>query len=152
VICLTITETDDPSHDAHLLREIIGVLLEYPGRDRVNLDIRTGEKRVLMDLPVVSTGYNDGLHTRLEEFLGPDTVVVHQELGLGMESPTERPPEAPVNMPLEAAPEPPSKPAADTIAATIQSASAAVVEAAAAASENVSDPVGAEAAVDEPPF
>ena len=89
VVRLAVTESEDPSHDAHLLREVIGVLLEYPGRDRVNLDIRTSERLVRMDLPVVSTGYCEGLHSRLEELLGSDTVAVHQELGLGMDSPTE---------------------------------------------------------------
>jgi hypothetical protein len=79
---------------------MIGVLLEFPGRDRVNLDIRTGERVVRMDLPVVSTGYCEELHSRLEELLGTDTVAVHQELGLGLEPPAE----APVTMPLEAAP------------------------------------------------
>ena len=89
VVRLAVTESEDPSHDAHLLREVIGVLLEYPGRDRVNLDIRTSERLVRMDLPVVSTGYCDGLHSRLEELLGADTVTVHQELGLGIDPPAE---------------------------------------------------------------
>ena len=91
VVRLAVTESEDPSHDAHLLREVIGVLLEYPGRDRVNLDIRTSERLVRMDLPVVSTGYCEGLHSRLEELLGADTVAVHQELGLGIDSPSEEP-------------------------------------------------------------
>ena len=99
VVRLAVTESEDPSHDAHLLREVIGVLLEFPGRDRVNLDIRTGERVVRMDLPVVSTGYCEELHSRLEELLGADTVAVHQELGLGLEPPAE----VPVTMPLEAA-------------------------------------------------
>jgi len=151
VVCLTVTETDDPSRDAHLLREVIGVLLEYPGRDRVNLDIRTGEKRVRMDLPVVSTSYCDGMHTRLEELLGPDTVAVHQELGLGLEPP----PAAPVNMPLEPAPKPPLKPTPDSATETTrisQSTPAAVAEAPVAAPPDVSTPVGADALGDEPPF
>jgi hypothetical protein len=98
---LAVTESNDPSQDAHLLREVIGVLLEYPGRDRVNLDIRTGERLVRMDLPVVSTGYCEALHRRLEELLGLDTVAVHQELGL------EEPEEKPVTtMPLESVPAP----------------------------------------------
>lgn len=100
VVRLAVSESEDASYDAHLLREVIGVLLEYPGRDRVNLDIRTSERLVRMDLPVVSTGYCEGLHSRLEELLGPDTVAVHQELGLGMEPPVEEP----VTMPLEAVP------------------------------------------------
>ena len=97
VVRLAVTESEDPSHDAHLLREVIGVLLEYPGRDRVNLDIRTSERLVRMDLPVVSTGYCEGLHSRLEELLGPDTVAVHQELGLGIDPPSEEP----MTIPLE---------------------------------------------------
>ncbi|MCH8988777.1 MAG: DNA polymerase III subunit alpha [Chloroflexi bacterium] len=150
VVRLAVTESDDPSHDAHLLREVIGVLLEYPGRDRVNLDIRTGEKRVRMDLPVVSTGYCEGLHARLEELLGPDTVAVYQELGLGMEPPAE----VSVNMPLEAAdPDPKtSSEAAPETADDSDSTPAPVAEAPVAPAADVSAPVGAEAAGDEPPF
>ena len=150
VVRLAVTESDDPSHDAHLLREVIGVLLEYPGRDRVNLDIRTGEKRVRMDLPVVSTGYCEGLHARLEELLGPDTVAVYQELGLGMEPSAE----VSVNMPLEAAdPDPKtSSEAAPETADDSDSTPAPVAEAPVAPAADVSAPVGAEAAGDEPPF
>lgn len=145
VVCLAVTESDDPSHDAHLLREVIGVLLEYPGRDRVNLDIRTGEKRVRMDLPVVSTGYCEGLHSRLEELLGPDTVTVQQELGLGVEPSVE----VPINMPLEAAPPAPFNP---TPTMAPEPTSVAVAETPVHAAANVPVPVGAEAAGDEPPF
>ncbi|MEE8464975.1 MAG: OB-fold nucleic acid binding domain-containing protein, partial [Dehalococcoidia bacterium] len=155
VVCLTLSETDDSGHDAHLLREAIGVLLEYPGRDRVNLDIRTLGKRVLMDLPVVSTGYCDSLHTRLEELLGPDTVAVQQELGLGVEPASS----APVNMPLEAAPEPAPVPApeAGTETAVISQpapalASASEAEASVTTLADVSERVGVEAVGDEPPF
>ena len=81
VVRLAVTESDDPNHDAHLLREVIGVLLEYPVRDRVNLDIRTGGTRVRMDLPVVSPGYCDGLHVRLEYLLWPGTVAVQGRSG-----------------------------------------------------------------------
>ena len=133
------------------MREVIGVLLEYPGRDRVNLDIRTGEKRVRMDLPVVNTGYCDGLHTRLEELLGSDTVVVHQELGLGLEPPSA----TPVSMPLESEPEPARNPALDiatAIPGTSRSPPAAVAEAPEAGFAVVSTPIGADALGDEPPF
>ena len=147
VVLLAITETDDSGRDAHLLREVIGVLLEYPGRDRVNLEIRTGEKRVRMDLPVVSTSYSDGLHTRLEELLGPDTVVVHQELGLGLEPASI----APASLPLDAAPEP-ARAAATDVTGTSQSIPAAVAEVPVAAPAEVSASMGAEAVGDEPPF
>ena len=168
VVRLAVTESDDPSLDAHLLREVIGVLLEYPGRDRVNLDIRTGERLVRMDLPVVSTGYCEGLHARLEELLGPDTVAVHQELGLGMEPPNE----SPVHMPLESAPPavPDSAPPAGPDPAANENPEAApepsgvsesksseapdapAPEVPASAAAEVSATVGTDPEGDEPPF
>ena len=73
LVRLIVTE-DEEKHDANTLREVIGVMLEYPGRDRVNLEIRTAGRRVLLDMPVVSTGYCDDLRERVEDILGPDTV------------------------------------------------------------------------------
>ena len=63
LVRLIVTE-DEQKHDANTLREVIGVMLEYPGRDRVNLEIRTDGRRVLMEMPVVSTGYCDDLRDR----------------------------------------------------------------------------------------
>ena len=161
VVRLAVTESDDPSREAHLLREVIGVLLEFPGRDRVNLDIRTGEKTVRMDLPVVSTGYCEDLHGRLEELLGPDTVAVHQELGLGMDLSAE----VPVTMPLE--PALPAEAAIDEthVSAPLEAitdepvtpvveseAEGPVPEATVLVAAEVSAAVGADSAGDEPPF
>ena len=74
VVTLGVTETDNATGDAVLLREVIGILLEYPGRDRINLGIRTGDRKVVMELPVVSIGYCDSLQQRLEALLGPNAV------------------------------------------------------------------------------
>ena len=71
-----ISESDDPVEDAHLLREVISLLLEYPGKDRVNLEIHTGGRRVILELPVVSTGYCEALQARLEELLGANSVML----------------------------------------------------------------------------
>ena len=80
-VSLGVTESDDPTEDAHRLREVIGVLLEYPGTDRVNLEIHTGGGRVVMELPVVSTGYCEDLCQRLATLLGPDSVRLWGDLG-----------------------------------------------------------------------
>ena len=80
-VSLGVTESDDPTEDAHLLREAIGILLEYPGTDRVNLEIHTGGGRVVMELPVVSTGYCEDLSQRLVKLLGPDTVRLQDDTG-----------------------------------------------------------------------
>jgi DNA polymerase-3 subunit alpha len=81
-VVLGITESDDAVEDAHLLREVIKVLLEFPGKDRVNLEIYTNRKRVLMELPVVSTGYCEELKERLEELLGLNAVALRQSGGV----------------------------------------------------------------------
>ena len=78
---LGISESDDPVEDSHLLREVIRMLLEYPGKDRVNLEIYTGGRRVVMELPVVSTGYTEELRERLEELLGANSVLLQQSDG-----------------------------------------------------------------------
>ena len=82
-------------------------------------------------------------------------MAVHQELGLGMEQPAE----VSVNMPLEAAPPAASDPdpktspeAATETADDSDSTPAPVAEAPVAPAADLSAPVGAEAAGDEPPF
>ena len=81
VVTLGVTETDDAAGDAQLLREVIGILLEYPGKDRINLGIHTGSRKVVMELPVVSIGFCDGLRQRLEALLGPDAVELNNGPG-----------------------------------------------------------------------
>ena len=81
IVSLAISESADAVEDAHLLREVIQVLLEYPGKDRVKLQIQTGGRRVLMELPVVSTGYSEELKVRLERLLGSETVDLLPESG-----------------------------------------------------------------------
>ena len=80
-----ISESDDPMEDAHLLREVISLLLEYPGKDRVNLEIYTGGRRVVLDLPVVSTGYCEDLKGRLEQMLGSNSVLLQGSDGPDVE-------------------------------------------------------------------
>ena len=80
-VYLGVTETADAASDAQLLREVIGVILDFPGKDKVNLAISTGGRKVVMELPVVSTGYCPDLKQRLEELLGTDTVALSEKNG-----------------------------------------------------------------------
>ena len=73
-VALKIKESSDAIDDAYLLREVVQVLLEYPGKDRVNLRIQTGGKQVVMELPVISTGYTEEMKSRLEILLGLNSV------------------------------------------------------------------------------
>ncbi len=82
VLRLGVTESDNPTADAQLLREAIGLLLEYPGKDRVNIAIRAAGRKVLLDLPVVSTGFCPDLQRGLEVLLGPNAVALETKPGL----------------------------------------------------------------------
>ena len=73
-VLLEINESENAIEDAHVLREVIQVLLEYPGKDRVNLRIHTPGKWVLMECPVVSVEYCPELKERLQPLLGEDSV------------------------------------------------------------------------------
>jgi DNA polymerase-3 subunit alpha len=84
-LSLGVTESGNAAADTNLLREVIGVLLEFPGKDKVSLEIRTGGRKVVMDFPVVSTGYCDGLRNRLEALLGPYSVVLQGPPGPSVE-------------------------------------------------------------------
>ena len=84
-VFLNISESEDALEDAHRLREVIRLLLEYPGKDRVNLEIHTGGRRVVLELPVVSTGYCQELKEKLEseELLAANSVLLWESDGPG---------------------------------------------------------------------
>ena len=71
---LVIEETDDGVEDGHRLREAISLILEYPGQDRVHLDIHTNGSRVLLDFPMVTTEYCAELSDRVNALLGEGSV------------------------------------------------------------------------------
>lgn len=70
VLLISLAETGEATEDAHLLHEVLRTCLEYPGSDRVNLEIITGGQRVRLDVPIVATQYCPELHQRLEKLVG----------------------------------------------------------------------------------
>ena len=75
---LSLVDSEDPGEDAHVLREAIRTILEYSGTSSVSLEISSGKKRVLMELPNITTGYCSELHERLEWLLGQGSVRVEE--------------------------------------------------------------------------
>ena len=75
---LSLVESENAGEDAHLLREVIRLLLEYPGTDRVYLDVSTNGKKVLMELPNITTGYCPQLQEGVEALLGSGSLKVDQ--------------------------------------------------------------------------
>ena len=74
IIILGLVESSDAEEDAHLLMDAVRTLLEYTGADRVQLEVGTGGKVVLMELPVVTSGFCGELEERLNALLGPGRV------------------------------------------------------------------------------
>ena len=75
-VLISVAESDHSGEDAHLLREAIRTILEYPGSDRVQLEISTNAKRVIMDLPMITAGYCPELQQRIEEMLGAGSLKI----------------------------------------------------------------------------
>ncbi|MDE2685027.1 MAG: DNA polymerase III subunit alpha [Chloroflexota bacterium] len=69
-VLVQMTESDDPEEDRYRLRQAIRVMLEYTGDDKVYLELSLKEgRRVLMEIPTISTGYCDELQERVEKAL-----------------------------------------------------------------------------------
>jgi DNA polymerase-3 subunit alpha len=68
VVCLQ--ETGRSQEDAGLVHDVLRTCLEYPGRDRLNMEIHTGRQKVLLDVPIVGTNCCPELQRRLETLVG----------------------------------------------------------------------------------
>ena len=66
-------ETDQPDEDRYRLRQAIRVMLEYTGEDKVFLELNLKEgRKVLMEIPTVSTAVCDELQQRVRDVLLQD--------------------------------------------------------------------------------
>ncbi len=69
-VLIKMTETDDPDEDRYLLRQAIRVMLEYTGEDKVYLELNLKDaRRVLMEIPTVSTAVCPELQQRVQALL-----------------------------------------------------------------------------------
>ena len=67
---IRLEESANPGQDEHLLREVVKVLLNYPGDSPVALKIKTNGKLVKVDLPVASISFCEDLRNDLAEMVG----------------------------------------------------------------------------------
>ncbi|MDA1215870.1 MAG: DNA polymerase III subunit alpha [Chloroflexi bacterium] len=72
---INLTETDKPEDDAYLLREVLQVVLEYPGNHGVDLVISSGGKRYRLEMPIITTNCSSELQDRLKTMLGRQDAV-----------------------------------------------------------------------------
>ena len=70
---IRMTETEDAKEDSYRLRQAIRVMLEYDGDDKIYLELFLREgRRVLMEVPTISTGACEELRQRLQQLLGEE--------------------------------------------------------------------------------
>ena len=67
-------ESEDSVKDRQKFNEVKKALLECPGTDHINLEIHTNGRRVRLEWPQMSAGYDPQLQFRLDEILGPGAV------------------------------------------------------------------------------
>ena len=73
---IRLEESSNPGRDEHMLREVVKLLMNYPGEGRVGLRIKTDGKTVIGDLPSVSVKYCQELHQELVAMVGEGGVEV----------------------------------------------------------------------------
>ena len=72
-VLVQMVETDQPDEDRYRLRQAIRVMLEYTGEDKVYLELNLKEgRKVLMEIPTVSTAVCDELQQRVQDVLLQD--------------------------------------------------------------------------------
>ena len=72
-VLVRMVETDQPDEDRYRLRQAIRVMLEYTGEDKVYLELNLKDgRKVLMEIPTVSTGVCDELQQRVGDVLLQD--------------------------------------------------------------------------------
>ncbi len=72
-VLVRMVETDQPDEDRYRLRQAIRVMLEYTGEDKVYLELNLKEgRKVLMEIPTVSTAVCDELQQRVQGVLLQD--------------------------------------------------------------------------------
>ena len=72
---LRIEETENEEADKDLLRNILEALLDYPGSDRVHLDIHTQGRRVRLDM-ALNVSICADLQSKLEPMLGENRITI----------------------------------------------------------------------------
>ena len=81
---IRLEESSNPGQDEHLLREVVKLLLNYPGNCPVALKIKTNGKLVRGDLPFASVSYCQQLHDDLTEMVGESGIEMEGSVASGV--------------------------------------------------------------------
>ncbi|MBI4202278.1 MAG: DNA polymerase III subunit alpha [Chloroflexi bacterium] len=70
VVLLNLRESGNPDDDTYLLKSALQLLLEYPGPDKVHLDIAARGRRTRLEMPLITTSFCPELEQRLTALVG----------------------------------------------------------------------------------
>ena len=68
-VLVNLTETDHPAEDTYLLRQVLALLLEYPGADSVDLIIFSQGVRYRLERPIITTRFCPELEAQVVELM-----------------------------------------------------------------------------------
>lgn len=74
-ILINLSETDKPEQDASLLRQVLVVLLNYPGNDKVDLLILSQGTKYRLEMPIITTTFCPELAGQINELLGSSDAI-----------------------------------------------------------------------------
>jgi len=69
-LLINLADTGDVPGDAYLLKSALQLLLEYPGADRVLVEIASDGRRVRLEMPLITTRFCPELEERLVDLIG----------------------------------------------------------------------------------
>jgi len=79
-LMINLHQTDNAEKDVECLREVIGILRNYPGQDRVSLTITGGDEPTNLEMPKLTVDYCPELVRELSDILGEGKLRITQRL------------------------------------------------------------------------
>ena len=79
-LIINLHQTDNAEKDVECLREVIGILWNYPGQDRVSLTITGGDEPTNLEMPKLAVDYCPELVRELSDILGEGKLRITQRL------------------------------------------------------------------------
>ena len=70
-LLINLADTGDLQEDAYRLKLALQLLLEYPGTDRVHVEITSKGRPVRLEMPLITTGFCPDLEERMASLIGP---------------------------------------------------------------------------------
>ncbi len=79
-LIININQSDDAEKDVECLREVMNLLKNYPGQDKVSLTIVSGGETTNLEIPEITINYCSEIEGELGNILGKDNLGLTQQL------------------------------------------------------------------------